>query len=301
MKLWTGDWRIVFMANIVKAGESLFFFTLTPPGAGVLGWDRSRCRHPRHLPCSGKKHGCVVDPVAAHLWNQDAPANWSKLNKAAGNRVRRKVGSHRLVAVVWELQKRGVLHRHGALRATSAVERKAARLYVEALRELAPSYGFGFVDMKDSARSVLHAARYMAKYLGKSDSPGKQGLAEVAAHIDCPPRPAWVDPQLIRRTGESMRSCRERRVVWNLATRLAPMHPDGCSLGEARQVRGRRIPPRRGPPGLRPCAPLTWEEALEERRRHRVPPIGQMYEDRLHLDRLCWAAERLFPGAEISY
>jgi hypothetical protein len=36
-----------------------------------------------------------------------------------------------------------------------------------------------------------------------------------------------------------MRGARERRVRWNLASRLAALDPDGCSIDEARQLRAK--------------------------------------------------------------
>ena len=48
----------------------------------------------------------------------------------------------------WELQRRGVWHLHVVVGMETAVERAWAIGYVHALRELAPRYGFGFVDAK---------------------------------------------------------------------------------------------------------------------------------------------------------
>lgn len=243
VKVWLGDWRRVMVANAAASGEMAELVVVTGPGADVLPWDKSKCQHPPGEPCKGEK-GCQVELTLAVEWNKSAPARWSQLHKAASNRVRRalrKAGacqSFRIIERGWEPQKRGVLHQNVVLRWNTPRERWAAALYRKSLTELAPRYGFGFVSQKREVRGSLHAGRYLAKYLSKSERSDKLGIADVAAREDCPGRIAWVDPTLTRATGESIRSCRERRVVWRLASNVAAVKPElGCSLEEAAEIR----------------------------------------------------------------
>jgi hypothetical protein len=40
--LWAYDWWIVLLENLIAYAGKAVLYTLTPPGAGVLPWDRSR-------------------------------------------------------------------------------------------------------------------------------------------------------------------------------------------------------------------------------------------------------------------
>jgi hypothetical protein len=226
----------VLVVNGVAAGDRAQLVVVTAPGQdGGLRWDTAKCSHGEGVGCSGQL-GCVV--AGADEWNKTAPARWSQLHRAAAARVRRKVGRFRIVERAWEPQKRGVLHQNVVVRASSAREMAAAKLYVEALTELAPQYGFGFVSQKRDVREAAHAARYIAKYVSKSADGVKLGIGDVAMRDDCPRIIAWVDPQLSQATGETIRACRERRTVWRLASRVAAVRPaEGCSLEEAATIR----------------------------------------------------------------
>jgi hypothetical protein len=52
----------------------------------------------------------------------------------------------KIAARVWEKEKRGLAHVDGVLPVSTPAEVAWAGAYVMALRELAPRYGFGFVD-----------------------------------------------------------------------------------------------------------------------------------------------------------
>ena len=52
----------------------------------------------------------------------------------------------KLACRVWEKQKRGLAHLHGVISVESPAHVRWAEAYITALRELAPRYGFGFVD-----------------------------------------------------------------------------------------------------------------------------------------------------------
>jgi hypothetical protein len=146
-------------------------------------------------------------------------------------------------------------------------ELAAAAYYRHSLEELAPRYGFGFVSRKRRAITGLHAGRYIAKYL--SEGTGRLGIGDLAARDDAPRVIALVNRKLTMATGSTIRACRERRAVWNLASSLARRDPErGCSLVEASDMRERRrlharlSRRHRGPPERR-CE--GWNEALARR------------------------------------
>ena len=66
-------------------------------------------------------------------------------------------GSVFLVARVWEIQARGVLHVHPVLAYGTARQMAGARAYLERLAELAPQYGFGFVERKVKPQPAVNA------------------------------------------------------------------------------------------------------------------------------------------------
>jgi len=83
----------------------------------------------------------------AAAFNSHAGGWWSELHRVAKQRADRATGHKgRLLARVWEKQQRGLAHVHGVISVASPAERAWAEQYVNALRDLAPSKGFGFVD-----------------------------------------------------------------------------------------------------------------------------------------------------------
>lgn len=121
---------------------------------------------------------------------------------------------------VFELQHRGVLHLHPVLAYTTPAERHAARLYVGYLAELAPRYGFGFVERRMKPIPRRAAAAYLSSYFvtGKKKKPS---LQESALSPDMPRSIIHVSVELTQRTGITMRELRFRRFVWRIAGSLA--------------------------------------------------------------------------------
>lgn len=140
--------------NLRAYGGLVSMTTVTAPGeeAGLV-WDTARCSHPPGEACSGRK-GCRVVQGAADVWNGRSHKWWSELNRIAkqhADRRLRALGYEKrggLLAHSWELQRRGVWHLHIVLGMQTAPEREWARVYVETLRRIGPSKGFGFVDAK---------------------------------------------------------------------------------------------------------------------------------------------------------
>jgi hypothetical protein len=198
--------------------------TLTAPGAEVLPW-ACPIAH-RH----DGRNGCKVDRVEADAWNASVVNRERRLRRAVLGRLRRRGFSRVVAAKVWEPQGRGVAHAH------YAVGLAAHRPFVAALKELAPRYGFGFVDDGRGHRGGGGVGGYLGGYLG---SGGK--VEAVAAAVEdgvIPHRSWWVSPELTRYTGVTMRSLRLVRKVWaHLQGLIAPPAATGCGWLWARASR----------------------------------------------------------------
>jgi hypothetical protein len=208
--------------NLRVYGGLACMCTLTAPGeaAGLL-WDRERCSHPPGERCDGARKGCKVVKGAADAWNEYSRGWWRELNrvcKLRADRTIRRLGSDQkggLLLYEWELQGRGVWHLHFVLGMETAVERVWATEYVRAMRELAPSKGFGFVDAKPlrSPEPAERVARYLSKYLAKWKPDGSM---EVTETVQAAGRTLlnFVSRKLTARSGVTMRALRNVRIAW---------------------------------------------------------------------------------------
>ena len=195
--------------------------TLTAPGqdAGLV-WDREQCRHGADEQCSGRR-GCKVLSAAAELWNERSRVWWRELNRLAkqhADRAVKRLGhDYRggLLMYEWELQARGVWHLHFILGMATPVEQVWAFEYVHAMRELAGSKGFGYVDAKplQSPQPAEKAARYLSKYLAKWN---EDGSFEVTETVKTAGRALvnYVSRRLTRSSGVTMRVLRDVRIAW---------------------------------------------------------------------------------------
>ena len=142
---WARDTRRRLLENLRLVKLSVMF-DVTPPGKDVYPFDVRFCSHAPGRKCSGTI-GCRVDPDVAKAFNLKAGKWWSELHRAATVRADRATGYKGKIATrVWEKQKRGLAHPHGVVSVTTPVELVWAKAYVMALEEMAPRYGFGFVD-----------------------------------------------------------------------------------------------------------------------------------------------------------
>lgn len=120
-----------------------------------------------------------------------------------------------LLMYEWELQKRGVWHLHFVVGMATPVERVWAFEYVQAMRELAGSKGFGYVDAKplQSPQPAERAASYLSKYLAKWNG---DGSFEVAETVKAAGRTLvnYVSRKLTGATGVTMRVLRDVRIAW---------------------------------------------------------------------------------------
>jgi hypothetical protein len=147
--IWAGDQRRKLFENLdAYEGAAVRLGALTAPGKLLLPWDLDHCRLLGDHRCSGEL-GCRVNPDLAKAWNDTASEHWSRLNRTAYQRVQRELGLKAWVlARVFEMQHRGVLHVHPVLAYGTYAERRAADRYLDLVDELAPHYDFGFSERK---------------------------------------------------------------------------------------------------------------------------------------------------------
>jgi len=183
---------------------------VTAPGVVELPWS-NQC-----APLGAHKHsgllGCQVDTLAAAAWNRTAPARWRQLHRRAYTICSRAGRKPELIARVWEMQHRGVLHVHPVLGFTTAGERLAARLYMRHLAELATSYGFGFVERKEREMPAQAAAAYLSAYF-VTGSKKKETLQRSVVHRGMPRSIVHVSTRLTMTTGCTMRRLRLARFI----------------------------------------------------------------------------------------
>src|SRR4051812_45776064 len=142
---WARDTRRRLLENL-RIVPLTVMFSVTAPGSDLYPFDPSFCSHRPVHKCSGRL-GCRVQLDMARAFNLNAGGWWSQLHRAAKVRADRQTGHKgKLLARVWEKQRRGLAHIHGVISVATPTERAWAKAYVTALREIAPRYGFGFVD-----------------------------------------------------------------------------------------------------------------------------------------------------------
>jgi hypothetical protein len=212
---WARDTRRRLLENL-RTVRLTVMFSVTAPGADVYPFDPRFCSHRPVVRCSGRL-GCRVDPELARAFNQHAGRWWSQLHRAAKVRADRKTGyKGTLLARVWEKQKRGLAHIHGVLAVGTPRQRAWAEAYVDALREMAPSYGFGFVDgwHKISRRfwPGEQAAFYLSSYFVSAGR--KAAITQNVLAGDLPRVVVFVSRDLTAVTRCTMRNLRLGRRVW---------------------------------------------------------------------------------------
>jgi hypothetical protein len=226
-RVWAGDQRRKLFANLTEYGAPILMSAVTAPGSDVLAWDESVCaalgphRHSGLL-------GCRVDRRVADDWNRDAADRWRRLHRRAYQETVKRCGrgSVRLLARVWELQGRGMLHVHPVVGYGSAIEMAGARAYLDRLAELAPHYGFGFVHHKRDQvkpQAAEGAAAYLSSYFVRG-SGGKVAIWESVTSGAMPRSIVYVSAELTQCTRCTMRNLRLRRalfVVWRTELPLA--------------------------------------------------------------------------------
>ena len=213
---WARDTRRRLYENLRLVKLSVMF-SVTAPGADLYPFDPRFCSHSPSQRCSGR-WGCRVDPELAAAFNRQAGKWWSELHRAAKVRADRATGHKGKVAArVWEKQKRGLAHLHGVVDVTTPAERVWAEVYVTALREMAPRYGFGFVDgWQKLSRKFWPGAQaggYLSSYFVRGRAK-KAAITETVLDGDLPRLVVFVGRDLTRASGCTMRSLRNARRLW---------------------------------------------------------------------------------------
>jgi hypothetical protein len=203
---------VVLLENLIAYGGKAVMFTLTPPGADVLPWDRSKCGH--HVgQCSGPA-GCVVRAPDRWRWNASFPKRLSRLYESAQQATVREVGIRAFVLSKGvEAQKRGPMHAHFVVGCESALELRACKAFRRHLERLAaaPRYSFGHLNAKFvKPKPAREAAAYLSSYFvaGRGH---KAPLTEAVTNHELPSRPLFVSPRLTRVTRTTMRNKRRQR------------------------------------------------------------------------------------------
>ena len=121
------------------------------------------------------------------------------------------------------MQTRGVLHVHPVIAYGTARQMAGARFYLGRLAELAPRYGFGFVERKVKPQPAGNAAAYLSSYFVKGRH-GKATLWESARSPAMPRSIVHVSTDLTLRTGCTMRVLRVKRAlfyIWKASLSVA--------------------------------------------------------------------------------
>jgi len=222
--LWAYDWRIVLLENLIAYGGKAVMYTLTPPGADVLPFDRARCTHPAQIPCSGTR-GCVIEERARMIWNATFQKRLSRLYETVQAAVSRDVGVRaNVLASGKETQRRGAIHVHYILGVETAVELRAAKAFRRHLERLSrkPRYAFGHVNGKFvKPKPAREAAAYLSSYfLGGRGHKAK--LTEAVLNRELPSLPLYVSRRLTAVTKTTMRNKRRQRHLYVCRDRGLP-------------------------------------------------------------------------------
>jgi hypothetical protein len=213
---WARDTRRRLLENLRPVRLSVMF-SVTAPGRDVLPFDPRLCSHTANVRCGGPI-GCRVYREAADAFNHKAGEWWSQLHRVAKTRADRATGMKgKLLVRVWEKQKRGVAHLHGVVSVATPAERVWAKAYVTALDELAPRYGFGFVDGWDKISRKFWPGDQAGAYLSSYFVSGRGKKASITENVLDPNLPrlvVFVGRDLTRATGCTMRNLRLARRLW---------------------------------------------------------------------------------------
>lgn len=196
-----------------RPGDRGFWVTLTAPGAELLPWDTSGCRHSPGVACSGSI-GCVVEAEALAIWHDQLGQRWSWFV----TELRRELGCDVQFFKVWEPQSRGALHSHSMMRTD---EPMTERRFAAAVKAAALRWGFGeqvkveMVNLADTLQAAK-VAGYCAKYSSKGADalPAVRRLNCVTGEVRQGGYRSWSSS---RRWGDTMAAVKLRRCLWAAA------------------------------------------------------------------------------------
>jgi hypothetical protein len=187
--------------------------------------------------------------MVARAFNKTAGEWWSELHRVAKLRADRATGMKgKLLARVWEKQKRGMAHLHGVVAVSTPAEVHWAETYVNALSDIAPSKGFGYVDrwgkIRKKIKPGVEAAAYLSSYFVKGKG-RKAILTENVQDPDLPRLLVFVGRALTAKTGCTMRNLRVARRIW--VSRQGRAAPPTVTLDVWLAATHLLAPPTRGP------------------------------------------------------
>jgi hypothetical protein len=183
-----------------------------------LAWSEFSDKHIGESPVVRRDHqlSLFADSTAQIGEPQDAH-NVHRLEWVVEDDERERALARVTGARVWEKQKRGLAHLHGVVSVESSTRGLWAKAYITALRDLAPAYGFGFVDgwHKVGRRfwPGVQAAAYLSSYFAGGRG-RKMAITENVLAGDLPRLVVFVGRDLTRVTGCTMRSLRDARELW---------------------------------------------------------------------------------------
>jgi hypothetical protein len=214
--IWAGDTRRRLLENL-RIVPLTVMFSVNAPGADLYPFDPRFCSHRPATRCSGTL-GCKVDPELARALNLRAGGWWSELHRAAKVRADRATGHKgKLLARVWEKQKRGLAHVHGVIAVSKPEERAWAQAYVGALGDMASRKGFGFVDGWHKIGRKFWPGEQAGAYLSGYFVRGRGLKAPITENVragDLPSLVVFVGRELTSATGCTMRNLRTVRRMW---------------------------------------------------------------------------------------
>jgi hypothetical protein len=248
--IWARDTRRRLLENL-RIVPLTVMFSVTAPGAELYPFDHRFCSHRPVTRCSGSL-GCRVNPEMARAFNLRAGGWWSELHRAAKVRADRATGHKgRVLARVWEKQRRGLAHVHGVLAVSTPSERRWAESYVTALRDLAPRKGFGFVDGWHKIGRRFWPGEQAGAYLSGYFVRGHGRKAPITENVmagDLPRLVVFIGRDLTQRTRCTMRALRQVRRLWAWQRALIEDHGmDSDELTVAGCLQARVPAPARSP------------------------------------------------------
>ena len=214
----------MLLENLIAYGGKAVMYTITPPGADQLPWDRSKCSHAAGVPCSGPR-GCVIEEEARRRWNASFQRRFSRLYETAQAAVKRELGARANVLTIGkEAQKRGATHGHFVVGCGSALELRAARAFRRHLERLSAHrrYEFGHVNGKFvKPKDAREAAAYLSSYFVRGRG-HKAPLTEAVTNGELPRLPLYVSRRLTAVTRTTMRNKRRQRQLHVCSSRGLP-------------------------------------------------------------------------------
>lgn len=220
---WAGDQRQKLFRNLEAFSGNVLISAVTAPGSDAMPWDETICSAlGEHKQAGGL--GCRVHSSISGRWNREAPPGWRRLHRRAYQETVRRhgPGSVVLLARVWELQARGLLHVHPCSDTREPCRWPALARNSHASRSSRRSTASGFVHSKRELVKAMpsqNVAAYLSSYFVKGRR-GKTALWESVQSSAMPRSIIHVSVKLTMQTGCTMRALRLRRllfVMWGVS------------------------------------------------------------------------------------